>query len=194
MVTSSEQEGRAVLDMKPAATQQFHPEDDDVLSSIRAIKEIVEKEFSLSEHNRRRLSISSIDEGAVVNENENDDNAAPTDAPANATNNNIEDYNSWKNQCYRLKQELYEIKNQNNFEFQQKINELQSMKQHLTESELELKCELDMKTILQDTVTSQNIHTQTLTTQLNISKENQKLLQTKLSNLVTSLDLSLIHI
>ncbi|OEU06608.1 hypothetical protein FRACYDRAFT_254157 [Fragilariopsis cylindrus CCMP1102] len=190
MVTTSEQQG-TVLDMTAkAATQpqsQTHPEDDDVLSSIRAIKEIVEKEFSLSEHNRRRLSISSVDEGAVVNENENDNNAAP-DAPANATNNNIEDYNSWKNQCYRLKQELYEIKNKNKFEFQQKINELQSIKKHLTDSELELKCELDMKTILQDTVTSQNIHSQTLTNQLNISKENQKLLQTKLSNLVTSLD------
>jgi hypothetical protein len=193
--SSSSSTGRVVDAAAKAATQQSqtqqHPEDDDVLSSIRAIKEMVEKEFSLSEHNRRsRLSTiaSDVDDGDGQEEGNADATTTTNNNNNNNNNSNIKNYNSWKNQCYRLKQELYEIKNKDTLELKQKTEEIHSLKKHLNENQIELKSEIDMKTILEDTLTSQNIHTQTIVTQLNISKENQKLLQNKLSNLLISLE------
>lgn len=185
-----------------------HPGDDDVLLSIRAVKELYEQEFRDSAHQRRLVAINNS------NSNTNTDGSRGT----SNSNNNDEDRNNkkdeatenalllaslsssssdgvglglgmlWKQQCSRLKQELSEVKKHQSVVLEQHQDELTTMTQNMKDCQQELALERAMKRTLEQTIEAMNAHTTQLTEHLASSKQQTETIQTNLSSVLVSVE------
>ena len=188
-----------VLTTTQQQQQREHPEDDDVMASIRNVRRMLEQEFGEAE--RRRQQKTTIASNGLQQQQQKDKpwGEDETDDVSNDDDNDDDDDNggggddyefgdSWKNQCFRLKQELFEVKNRSRELVQEHKDELARASSKLEEALAEAFHDRDLKEALVKILEAQTKHSEGISKQLAESRKNSTVLQVKWKDLVRTME------
>jgi len=95
---------------------------------------------------------------------------------------------SWKDQCFRLKQELFEEKNRFASLAEKHKDELAQLSWKMKEARKEASHDRDLRTALVSTLEAQTKHSSEISRQLAESRENKRALQTMWKDLVQTME------
>ena len=181
--------------------QRGHPEDDDVMASIRNVRRMLEQEFGEAECRRRQKT--TITSNGLQQQKEKPRDEEETDDVVNHDDDNDDDDDeddnvgggddyefgdSWKNQCFRLKQELFEEKNRSRELVQKHKDELARASSKLEGALSEAFHDRDLKEALVNTLEAQTKHSDGISKQLDESRKNSTTLQVKWKDLVRTME------
>jgi DNA repair exonuclease SbcCD ATPase subunit len=133
-----------------------------ILSSIRMVKEMVEKEFSQHGDGNKR-------------NDQHKEQQQPPDGPTDTMS-----------QIYRLKQHHHEEMKQWKDQVREQKDEIRRLEQRLEDSKYEAKTERELRTTLETTLEAQAAHSNTLESQLEASKMARSELEDHVKNLLVT--------
>jgi hypothetical protein len=198
--TAAEEREASIRPATQAPQEREHPQDDDVLSSIRTVRKMVEQEFDQASRRRKRttrLSSNGLLErqprkdspSRGGDEATNDDGSGESNANK-GDDDQIDDSGdeSWKDQCFRLKQELFEEKNHFASLVERHKDELAQLSWKMKEARKEASRDRDLRAALVSTLEAQTKHSSETSRQLADSRENKRALQTMWKDLVQTME------
>lgn len=163
-------------------TRRYPFDDDGFLASIRTVRQMVEEEFGQARRGRKgRISINRATR-ILETENRGDD-----DVP---DNDNDDDSGAifWKKKCLRLKQELFEQRNESKDLVNKHKKELVAISSKLKDALTEASNDRELKKALVETLKAQTKHSEGLSQQLIESRKNSSNLQIIWKDLVQTME------
>lgn len=168
MSTGGQQERRQPVD------------DDDFLTSIRTVRQMVEEEFGHTRRERKGRKSTNKANRILDKDNTGHDDVADNDDNRAAI--------FWKNQCLRLKQELFEERNESKDLVNRHKKNLVAISSKLKDALTEASQDRDLKEALVETLKAQTKHSEGLSQQLIESRKNSSTLQIIWKDLVQTME------
>jgi len=167
-----------------------HPEDDAVLASIRAIRELVSTEFRLSEDERRAMAakLKAMRRDGGEQKITSDDKVNQRTKTNGVSRKPDCNPLHWKAQCYRLKERLEEEQERFGHLDAQHKRQILLLTRQLRETQEEATVDRDMKKTLMETLAAQQKYHEKLQLQLTNSRSQASKLGTKLKAVVVTME------
>ena len=166
-----------------------NPKDDEVLSSIRTVRQMVAQEFGQAQRRRKRRNLGyKKDETQAEEEVDqvgNGDAFVTNDKGGNGEY--TDDDGSWKSKCFRLKQQLYEERKETKKLEKKHKDELFEASSKVKDAVAEASLCREMKETLVETLMAQRKQSDGLSKELIQSRKNSKRLETIWKDLIQTM-------
>ncbi len=170
---------------------EANPKDDEVLSSIRNVRRMVEQEFGQVQRRRRKKALGVQKDKSQTEDQVDEvgnDGFFVTNEKGEGNTVYTEDEGSWKSKCFQLKQELFEERKKAKRLAKKYKDELFEASSKVKDAIAEASLCREMKETLVETVMAQRKQSDGLSKELIQSRKNSKALETIWKDLIQTME------